>query len=150
MKNWIIVIVDVFPVVWYGGMLTWKHNFTSFFILSLGEMIGEAGLLDDGPPFRFFSVLSCGSSELLELSKEHFDAHIRYLKYYCCLWSCISWRVCHNWSPVGTTVSEFNTQICHESKVSRCAIHRIVLFFPLREFFAIFKNGVGGSCLFHF
>lgn len=42
-----------------------------------GEMIGEAGLLDDGPPFRFFSVLSCGSSELLELSKEHFDAHIR-------------------------------------------------------------------------
>lgn len=42
-----------------------------------GEIVGETALLDDGPPFRYNSVRSYGRCELLELTKEDFDRHVR-------------------------------------------------------------------------
>jgi hypothetical protein len=48
-------------------------------IKDVGEIVGETALLDDGPPYRYNSVCSYGRCELLELTKEDFDRHIRYL-----------------------------------------------------------------------
>jgi len=46
-------------------------------IKEAGEMVGESGLLDDGPPYRYTSMRSYGNSELLEITKEDFDRHIK-------------------------------------------------------------------------
>jgi len=47
-------------------------------IKDVGEFVGETALLEEGPPYRYNSIRGFGSCELLQLTKEDFDNHIRY------------------------------------------------------------------------
>ena len=42
-----------------------------------GDMVGELALLEDGPAFRFNTIKAYGRAELLELTRDDFQAHVK-------------------------------------------------------------------------